>query len=92
MIRVKDPGPSLEFYKEVMGMTLLRTSENASNGFNLYFLGYPGDEGIPKDSENGISSTATREGLLVRFFGDDFRSTYMQARIPPPLIRQENFS
>ena len=35
MIRVKDPEKSLKFYQDVMGMTLFRTSENASNNFNL---------------------------------------------------------
>ncbi len=46
-----------------MGMSLLRTSENPSAGFNLYFLGYP----VPSSSEtsaNGVNPTATREGLL----------------------------
>ena len=77
MIRVKDPEPSLKFYEDVMGMTLMRTSENASNGFNLYFLGYPGDEGIPKNASNGVSPTSTREGLLVRF-GNGFLSNHAQ--------------
>ena len=36
MIRVKDQEKSLEFYQDIMGMTLLRTSENEKNGFNLY--------------------------------------------------------
>lgn len=43
-------------------MTLLRTLENAANGFNLYFLGYP-----PKSSHvppKDHSSTAAYEGLL----------------------------
>ena len=40
MIRVKDAEISLEFYKDVMGMQLKRTSENKNSGFNLYFLGY----------------------------------------------------
>lgn len=46
-------------------MELLRTSENASAGFNLYFLGYPGTDGVPKtEVANGVSPTAGREGLL----------------------------
>ena len=36
MIRVKDPEKSLKFYQDIMGMELLRTSENKNNGFNLY--------------------------------------------------------
>ena len=62
MIRVKDAEKSLSFYQDVMGMTLLRTSENKDNGFNLYFLGYgPPASGT---SANGVNPTAHREGLL----------------------------
>ena len=54
MIRVKDAEISLKFYQETMGMSLLRTSENSSANFNLYFLGYPSD----------APSQAHREGVL----------------------------
>ena len=64
MIRVKDNEVSLKFYQDIMGMSLLRTSENASNGFNLYFLGYPGDTKAPEESANGVNPTAESEGLL----------------------------
>ncbi|KAH8684519.1 lactoylglutathione lyase-like protein [Tricladium varicosporioides] len=64
MIRVKDQEKSLKFYKEVMGMTLLRTSENKGANFNLYFLGYPGDAEVPATSANGVNPIADREGLL----------------------------
>jgi len=57
MIRVKDHEKSLKFYQEVLGMSLLRTAENPSAGFNLYFLGYADG----KDAANG---TAHLEGLL----------------------------
>ena len=57
MIRVKDAEKSLKFYQEVLGMTLLRTHENAKAEFNLYFLGYG-----PAPAEGG--GTADREGLL----------------------------
>ena len=56
MIRIKDHEKSLKFYKEVFGMTLVRTSENKDAKFNLYFLAYP--------SGNGVNSVADREGLL----------------------------
>lgn len=62
MIRIKDQTVSLKFYQEVMGMTLLRTSENESAKFNLYFLGYGPPAG--DKSANGVNPTATREGLL----------------------------
>ena len=64
MIRVKNHDVSLRFYQDVMGMTLLRTSENAANGFNLYFLAYPGDENVSKQTANGVNPTAGREGIL----------------------------
>jgi len=47
-----------------MGMSLLRTSENESNGFNLYFLAYPGSDKLPKETANGVNPTAEREGIL----------------------------
>ena len=57
MIRVKDKDASLKFYQDVMGMSLVRTSENQSAGFNLYFLGY--SHGSNKDTPS-----SHREGLL----------------------------
>lgn len=59
MIRVKDAEKSLKFYQETMGMTLLRTVEQESAGFNLYFLAYPGTKGVPADG-----FTADYEGVL----------------------------
>jgi lactoylglutathione lyase len=64
MIRVKDHEKSLKFYQEVLGMTLVRTSENKDANFNLYFLGYPASKGAPKESANGVNPTADQEGLL----------------------------
>lgn len=58
MVRVKDAQKSLKFYQEIMGMTLMREGGNPAGGFTLYFLGYPGKQGMPKDT------TADREGLL----------------------------
>ncbi|KAI0421631.1 Glyoxalase/Bleomycin resistance protein/Dihydroxybiphenyl dioxygenase [Xylaria grammica] len=59
MIRVKDAEKSLKFYQDVLGMSLFRTHEAPAAGFNLYFLGYPGPEGVPEDG-----FTARKEGLL----------------------------
>jgi lactoylglutathione lyase len=64
MIRVKDYEKSLKFYQEVMGMTLMRTSENEAAKFNLYFLGYPGGKDVPETTVNGVNPVADREGLL----------------------------
>lgn len=60
MIRVKDAEKSLKFYQETMGMSLLRTIEQSAAGFNLYFLGYPGPEGIVSEDK----FTSHNEGLL----------------------------
>ena len=62
MIRVKDPKISLDFYQNVMGMKLKRTSENKDAKFNLYFLGYGAD--ADKNSPNGVNPLAGHEGLL----------------------------
>ncbi|KAJ2977558.1 hypothetical protein NQ176_g4307 [Zarea fungicola] len=59
MLRVKDAEKSLKFYQEVLGMTLVRKHEAAAAGFNLYFLAYPADQGLPTDEK-----TSHREGLL----------------------------
>ena len=40
MLRVGDLQRSIDFYTKVMGMTLLRTSENPSQHYCLAFLGY----------------------------------------------------
>lgn len=59
MIRVKDIDKSLKYYQETLGMTLIRTHESPNSGFNLYFLGYPGEAGAPADG-----NTRHMEGLL----------------------------
>lgn len=43
MLRVGDLQRTIDFYTQVMGMTLLRTSENPEYRYTLAFLGY-GDE------------------------------------------------
>lgn len=62
MIRIKDPEKSLKFYQEVMGMTLMRTSDSSANGFHLYFLGYPGN--YQRIEKEGVNPLAGKEGLL----------------------------
>jgi lactoylglutathione lyase len=59
MIRVKDKDVSLKFYQEVMGMKLIRTLENKSANFNLYFLGY-----AKRPQEEGGVNPIAHEGLL----------------------------
>ena len=40
MLRVGDLQRSIDFYTSVMGMTLIRRSDNPSNRYSLAFLGY----------------------------------------------------
>ena len=40
MLRVGDLQRSIAFYTDVMGMTLIRQSDNPSNKYSLAFLGY----------------------------------------------------
>lgn len=62
MLRVKDAQKSLSFYRDIMGMSLKRTSPNDDAGFTLYFLGY--GPPAPEASANGVNPVADREGLL----------------------------
>lgn len=40
MLRVGDLQRSIDFYTNVLGMTLLRTTERADQGYTLAFVGY----------------------------------------------------
>ena len=40
MLRIKDPGRSLPFYCDVIGMELLEKFDFGKMGFSLYFLGF----------------------------------------------------
>ncbi|RKF81137.1 Lactoylglutathione lyase [Golovinomyces cichoracearum] len=65
MIRVKDPVKSLRFYQDVLGMKLISSLENKSANYNLYFLGYTGENSSTHQAPNeNLTSLASREGLL----------------------------
>ena len=59
MLRVGDLDRSIRFYTDVMGMTLLRRSENLSQHYSLAFLGYgpnPEHAEIELTYNHGVSS------------------------------------
>ncbi|WEW58186.1 Lactoylglutathione lyase [Emydomyces testavorans] len=62
MLRVKDPEASLKYYREVLGMELVREMKNEAAGFNLYFLGYPASN--PPAKTSASNPVAEWEGLL----------------------------
>ena len=59
MLRVGNLQRSIDFYTGVMGMTLLRQSENPANNYSLAFLGYaanPEQAEIELTYNHGVSS------------------------------------
>ena len=59
MLRVGDLQRSIDFYTKVMGMRLIRQSENAANQYSLAFLGYaanPEQAEIELTYNHGVSS------------------------------------
>lgn len=64
MLRVKDAQKSLNFYTEILGMTLLRTSHQEAGQFSLYFLGFVGAEALPEDEAERKRWIANRSGIL----------------------------
>ena len=59
MLRVGDLQRSIDFYTAVMGMQLLRRSENPANGYSLAFLGFaanPAQAEIELTYNHGVSS------------------------------------
>ena len=60
MLRVKDPEKSLQFYRDIMGMSLLQKWDFENAKFSLYFLAYDSAEDAP---DKGKPFSA-REGVL----------------------------
>ena len=59
MLRVGDLQRSIDFYTQVMGMTLLRQSENPTQHYSLAFLGYganPEHAELELTYNHGVSS------------------------------------
>ncbi|WP_322965187.1 lactoylglutathione lyase [Sphingomonas fuzhouensis] len=65
MLRIRDPKPSLAFYQDVLGMTLLQQLDFEEMRFSLYFLAYLGEgETIPKDPAERARFIFNRETTL----------------------------
>ena len=59
MLRVGDLQRSIDFYTRVMGMTLIRRSENPTQHYSLAFVGYgtnPGHAELELTYNHGVSS------------------------------------
>lgn len=65
MLRIRDPKPSIAFYTDVLGMTLLQKLDFAEMKFSLYFLAYLAEgETIPADPVERAEFIFTRETTL----------------------------
>ena len=65
MLRVKDVEKSLAFYRDLLGMTLLRQADFAEAKFSLYFLAFVEEgEEVPQDNAEARAYQFSREGVL----------------------------
>ncbi|NP_001025545.1 lactoylglutathione lyase [Xenopus tropicalis] len=64
MLRIKDPKKSLEFYTNVLGMTLLQKFDFPSMKFSLYFMAYEDKKDIPADVNERTAWTFSRKATL----------------------------
>lgn len=65
MLRIKDPERSLAFYRDLLGMTLLRQLDFAEAEFSLYFLAFVAeDEAVPSDDVELREYLFSRSGVL----------------------------
>ena len=65
MLRIRDPKVAVDFYRDVLGMTLLDRFDFESMEFSLYFMGYLDDgETIPKDAAERAKWVFGRPALV----------------------------
>lgn len=63
MLRIKDPGRTLAFYRDVLGMDLLDRYDFPEMKFSLYFMGYP-DGSVPEDPDERVKWVFEQPALL----------------------------
>lgn len=66
MLRVKDPARSVDFYRDVLGMTLLKRFDFPEMKFSLYFMAYlrDDDEPLPDDPLERAAYTFRQKATL----------------------------
>jgi len=65
MLRIRDPEPSLNFYTDVLGMTLLQRLDFEEMRFSLFFLAFLGEgESVPDDPAERARFIFSRETTL----------------------------
>ena len=66
MLRIKDPAASLVFYRDLLGMTLVKRLDFPTGKFSLFFLGYVREEDgpIPEGEAERIGFAFRQRGLL----------------------------
>ena len=66
MLRIKDPEKSLNFYTDILGMTLLKKLDFPEYKFSLYFLSYlrPNDDPVPENKNDRFAYTLSQKAVL----------------------------
>jgi lactoylglutathione lyase len=66
MLRIREPKRSLDFYQNVLGMTLVKRLDFPSMEFTLFFMGYvrPSDDPIPNDQTERTAYAFRQKALL----------------------------
>jgi lactoylglutathione lyase len=63
MLRVRDPQVTVDFYRDVLGMSLLDRYDFPAMKFSLYFMGYP-QGAIPEDPDERVRWVFEQPALL----------------------------